>query len=418
MKENQKKMEKANQPVTLAGTWGGEVEIPDQPLEITLKFKEMDDSTEGSISIPIQHVADFSLSNIKVEQDQVSFDMPLPGQKVHFSGTVKVDKIEGTFTQNGQSFPFHVKKGSDGVQTEKDDEDFLSIETTTGTLYGSLLTPEEGEQFPVALIIPGSGPTDRNGNSPGIAGKNDSLKLLAEGLAENDIASLRYDKRGAGKNTQAVTDEKDMRFDQFVTDAKQWITELQEDSRFSDIIVIGHSQGSLVGMLAAEESDVNAFISIAGAGHSLDDVLGEQLKTLPDDLQAESQQILQQLKQGKTVTNVDSRLQSLFRPSVQPFLISWMKFDPAREIARLDMPTLIINGKNDLQVAVQDAEELAAANLDAKMMLIETMNHVLKEAPTDREGNIATYSDLTLPLAEGLLNAITTFLSGAHISSK
>ncbi len=401
------------------GTWNGEIEVPGQPLKIKLTFTDDSGSTEGSISIPVQSVEDFSLSTIKLADNQVSFEMPLPGQKVNFTGTVKSDKIEGTFTQNGQSMPFHVKNWVDTVQQEKtEDEDFMEIETNTGKLYSSIVTPETGEKFPVALIILGSGPTDRNGNSPGIPGKNNSLKMLAEGLAEKGIASLRYDKRGAGKNLEAVISEEEMRFDQFVTDANQWIAELQKDERFTDIIVIGHSQGSLVGIIAAQDSAADAFISIAGAGRSIDQVLSEQLKTLPESLYKESEQILVQLSQGKTVDNISDQLMSVFRPSVQPFLISWMDYNPAEEIKQLTIPALIINGENDLQLSVRDAEMLAEAKPDAKLLLIDKMNHILKKAPADKDGNMATYSDPTLPLADGLVQGIIKFLDTTNRISR
>ncbi|MGY0693455.1 alpha/beta hydrolase [Virgibacillus sp. FSP13] len=401
----------------LAGTWKGQIEIPSQPLEIILKFSEGEEPN-GTISIPIQNVEDFSLSDIVLKGNEVSFMMPLPGQKINLEGKVESDKLSGIFTQNGQSFPFTVEKGETNKQAESEQENFLSIETNSGVLYGSILVPKKGEKFPAALIIPGSGPTDRNGNSPGLPGKNNSLKLLAEGLAKNGIASLRYDKRGAGKNTQAVIAEEDMRFDQFVTDAKQWIAKLEKDDRFTDVIVIGHSQGSLVGMMAAENSGVSAFISLAGAGRSIDQVLTEQLKTLPDNLYKQSQTILEQLKDEKIVNSVSDELLSIFRPSVQPFLISWMKYNPTEEIKQLDIPTLIVNGKNDLQVSVDDAKRLAEAKPDAKILLIDKMNHVLKEAPADREGNMAAYSDPSLPLADGFMEGIIGFLGEHDIAGK
>ncbi|WP_106495239.1 alpha/beta hydrolase [Lentibacillus sp. Marseille-P4043] len=398
----------------IAGTWKGQIETPGQPLEIILNFSEGEERN-GTISIPIQNVENIPLSDIVLKSNKVSFMMPLPGQSINFEGTLESNELRGIFTQNGQSFPFVVEKGATNNQAEsgQENEDFLSIQTNSGVLYGSILVPKKEDKSPVALIIPGSGPTDRNGNALGLPGKNNSLQLLAEGLADNGIASLRYDKRGAGKNIEATIAEEDMRFDQFVTDAKQWITKLKQDDRFTDVIVIGHSQGSLVGMMAAENSDVSAFISLAGAGRSIDQVLIEQIKTLPDNLYEESQAILEQLKQGGIVNNVSNELLSIFRPSVQPFLISWMQYNPTDEIKQLGIPSLIVNGKNDLQVPVDDAKRLAEAKPDATTLLIDKMNHVLKEAPTDREGNMAAYSDPSLSLAEGFLEGIIEFL-GEH----
>ncbi|MGM7700486.1 alpha/beta hydrolase [Pseudalkalibacillus sp. Hm43] len=394
----------------LVGTWNGSIEVPGQPLNIILKFKN-EDQLSGTISIPVQNVEDFELTQVTIKEGDVSFKMPFSGQNIYFKGTLKNEKITGTFTQQGKSLPFEVVKGEpENAQEPEEKEEFLTIETETGKLYGSLLTPETKEPSPIAIIIPGSGPTDRNGNSPALPGKNNSLKLLAEGLAEEGIASLRYDKRGAGKNAQAIMDEKDLRFDLFIKDAEMWIEKLNNDERFTDIYVIGHSQGSLVGMVAAQNSEADAFISIAGAGRSIDEVLAEQLQTLPDDLKKESEQILESLRKGETVAEVDQQLMNMFKPSVQPFLISWMKYEPTNEIQKLDIPALIINGTHDIQVPKQDAEALAKVDEDATLLLVDKMNHVLKEAPADREKNIATYSDPSLPLADGLLSGILEFL--------
>ncbi len=202
--------------------WNGEIQVPNQPLPILIEFNE-EEAITGTISIPVQNLHDFALSDILLEGNSLSFKMPLEGQRITFNGDVAEDKINGSFTQNGQSFPFELTKGDVPPDTPGEDEDFLTIETSIGTLYGSLLLPEEGDAFPIALIIPGSGPTDRNGNSPLMPGENNSLKLLAEELASHGVASLRYDKRGAGKNAQAVPEaEEELDFEQFVEDAKQW----------------------------------------------------------------------------------------------------------------------------------------------------------------------------------------------------
>ncbi|HLQ72021.1 MAG TPA: alpha/beta hydrolase, partial [Bacillota bacterium] len=270
-------------------------------------------------------------------------------------------------------------------------------------------TPESKGPYPVMIIIPGSGPTDRNGNSA--LGDNNSLKMVAESLAEQGIASLRYDKRGAGKNKDAITDEEDLRFDQFIDDAKEWVDMLDADERFSRIGITGHSQGSLVGMIAAEDDAVDVFVSLAGAGSSYDKLILEQLGAqLPDSLMAESEDILQHLKAGEEVENVSQALQSDFRLSLQPFLMSWMQYDPKTEIQDLNIPTLIVNGTRDLQISENEAKKLHEAKQGADLLIVDTMNHVLKEAPDDRGGNLETYWDSERPLADGLMDGIFDFL--------
>ncbi|RDY69945.1 alpha/beta fold hydrolase [Halobacillus trueperi] len=392
----------------LEGHWEGEIQIPNQPLNILVDFQSGEEWT-GTITIPAQNVTDFSLTEIDTNEGSVSFQMPLPGQSVQFDGKLEGEQLSGTFTQNGQTFPFLLRKGE--KEAKEEEGDFLSIETSTGKLYGELLVPEKEESYPVALIIPGSGPTDRNGNSQG-AGNNDSLKLLAESLADKGVASLRYDKRGAGKNINAVTGNSEMRFEVFIDDAKQWLETLEDDKRFTNIAVIGHSQGSLVGMMASGAETTEAFISLAGAGQTIDHVLEKQLgDSLPEDLFKESQTILGKMREGETVPDVSQALQGVFSPDVQPFLLSWMAYDPAEQLAELDVPTLIVNGTNDIQVPESEAELLKKAEPEAELMLVEGMNHVLKEAPKDRDGNLATYTKPDLPLADGLVEGIIDFLN-------
>lgn len=293
----------------------------------------------------------------------------------------------------------------------------VTLQTSSGTLYGTLELPETSGPYPAALILPGSGPTDRDGNSAALPGKNDSLKLLAEGLAERGMASLRIDKRGIGASAAAGASEAELRFDSYVTDAVAWLERLQSDDRFSKVAVIGHSEGSLIGMLAAERAGASAFVSIAGVGEPATDTLRRQLGAqLPANLMQGVEQVLKSLEAGQTMNPLPENVaaipgsQALFRPSVQPYLISWFRYDPGEIIARLKMPVLIVQGSQDLQVQVADAQRLVQADPQARLELIDGMNHILKDAPSDPQGNLATYSDPGLPLADGLVDAVASFL--------
>lgn len=275
-------------------------------------------------------------------------------------------------------------------------------------IHSTLLTPDNAKNIPVAILIAGSGPTDRNGNNPKY--ENNSLKLLAEALADSGIASLRYDKRGVAGSTASDIHESDMRFDDFVKDAQGWVEYLSKDKRFNEVVVIGHSEGSLLGMLAAQNGDVDKYISIAGIGRPADEVLLEQIKTSSPFFTVPATNILDSLSNGHLVSSLPPALEGIFRPSVQPYLISWFKYDPAVEIAKLEIPVLIIQGTTDIQVPVSDAETLAEANPKAVLVLVENMNHVFKEAPVDREENIKTYSDPDLPLIDGFATEIISFI--------
>ncbi len=280
-----------------------------------------------------------------------------------------------------------------------------TLQTTTGELSGTLTVPILKGTFPVALIIAGSGPTDRNGNNAQM--KNNSLQLLAHELAAQGIASLRYDKRGIGKSASAMISEEQLRFENYVEDAKAWSAQLKTDPRFRKLIIIGHSEGSLIGILACEQADV--FVSLAGAGRSIDVILKEQLAVQlkgKKKLLRAANEGLSKLKEGKLVENAPAELFGLFRPSVQPYMMSWMKYDPAVEISNLKIPIVIVQGTTDLQVQVKDAELLHAASIGSRYILIEGMNHIFKIAPSDREKNIETYSDPQLPLAPELLRTL------------
>lgn len=277
-------------------------------------------------------------------------------------------------------------------------------------LSGTLTTPPGRGRFPVALIIAGSGPTDRDGNGPLM--RTDAYKLLAAALAARGIATLRYDKRGIG-SSRTPQNEADVRFEDFVADAVTLTHYLEATERFGSVSIVGHSEGSLIGMVAAQrDPNVKALVSLEGTGRPAPVVIEEQLHAagISPAMASEVAQYNHELLAGKTVASPDPALNGLFRPSIQPYLISWYKYDPAAEIAKLTIPVLIVQGTTDLQVGMIDANHLAAANPRAKLVVIEGMNHVLKAAPADRALNLKTYSDPALPLDSQVVSAIADFL--------
>jgi pimeloyl-ACP methyl ester carboxylesterase len=278
----------------------------------------------------------------------------------------------------------------------------ISLDTGSGTLFGSLLLPKSDTPVPVVLIISGSGPTDRDGNNPD-GGRNDSLKRLAWVLAKHNIASVRYDKRGVAASLAATPDERNLTLEAYVSDAEAWSRKLKTDPRFAKLILLGHSEGALIASLAAPNVDAAAVISMSGSARPIDQVLRQQLSNrLPPPLMLRSNELLDSLKAGKTDDNVPPQLQVIFRPSVQPYLISLFRQDPAAAFARLKMPALIIQGSNDIQVGVNDARLLKAAKPDAELVLIEGMNHVMRIVPNDVKRQLASYKDPNLPLAAEL----------------
>ena len=286
-----------------------------------------------------------------------------------------------------------------------------SVTAGNAVLRGTLLTPANVDRPPVALIIAGSGPTDRDGNSPIIPGKNNSLKMLAEGLADRGIASLRYDKRGIAGSTLGVTGEQDLTFATFADDAVAWGQQLASDARFSELVIIGHSEGGLIGILAAQRLEPAKLVSIAGLGRPAGTVLREQLgRQISGEMFATADSIIRVLERGGRVDSVPQVLMVLFRPSVQPYLASFLQVTPSVELARVRAPVLVIHGSTDAQIARTDAETLAAASPDVTLRIFEGMNHVLKPAPAGLAQQEAAYSDSTIALAPGLVDTVAAFI--------
>jgi pimeloyl-ACP methyl ester carboxylesterase len=287
----------------------------------------------------------------------------------------------------------------------------ITLDTPTGQLAGTLELPAGADKPRVALLIAGSGPTDRDGNSSMIPGRNDSLKLLAAGLADAGIATVRYDKRGIGGSHAAGSAESALRFEMFVDDVAAWIARLKADPRFASVAVIGHSEGSLIGMLAARQADAAAFVSIAGIADGASTLMRKQLEgKLPPELEKESERILVSLESGVVVDPVPPALATLFRPSVQPYLISWFKYVPAQRIAELTMPVLVVQGNTDIQVDVVQANRLHGARPGAKLAIIPGMNHVFKHVRAVPELQVASYGDPSLPVSPLLVKSIADFL--------
>lgn len=283
----------------------------------------------------------------------------------------------------------------------------LTVNSADATLAGAIIIPKNSiGKIPVVLIIAGSGQTDRDGNSGSVLNAN-AYFLLADALGKNGIATLRYDKRGSGK-TQFAKAEADLRFDDYVNDAAALIRNLKADPRFSEVVVFGHSEGSLVGMLAAEKEKVQGYISAAGAGDVIQKTLALQLQNQTPGEYKLSLARLDSLSKGLTVKAAAA--DPIFRPGSQPYLISWMKYNPQTEIKKLKIPVLIVQGTNDVQVSIENARKLKAAKPDAKLVLIDGMNHILKPAPADRDKNLATYTQPLLPLDTNFQNAVISFV--------
>ncbi|MFK8794452.1 alpha/beta hydrolase [Planococcus plakortidis] len=386
------------------GFWQGAIEVPGQPIPFSIEFT----GGEGALSIPLQGVENYPLSTVKFDEPEVAFDATLQGERLVFEGTLEAEKITGTMTQRNQKFPFELERGE--KEQAADPEKIIETEVAGGMMQALEEIPETDGLHPVAILIAGSGPTDKDGNSLTLMGKNNSLRMLAEQLKAEGIAVIRYDKRAIGDNRSLAVQESELRFDDYVQDAAAWVRFAKADERFTDVAVIGHSEGALVGLAAANQEGVDSYVSLTGVGRPADELLKEQLSTLPAAQREEADAILEQLAQGETVDDVSPELQQILRPSIQPYLQSWMAYDPLEQAENLEAEALFVGGTRDLQVPVRDAELLHEAKPGSELLIVDGMNHVLKQVPDDREANMAAYSDPELPLADGLVDRIAEFL--------
>ena len=294
-------------------------------------------------------------------------------------------------------------------------ESFLESAGPTGPLKGSLLAPGS-KPVAVVLIVPGSGPTDRDGNSPaGI--KASTYRLLAEGLASRGVTTLRIDKRGMFASAAATPDANAVTIADYVEDVRSWVSVLRNETHTPCVWLLGHSEGGLVAMVAArDQAGVCGLILVAAAGRPMGEVLREQLKANPANgpLLDPAMSAIDALEQGRRVDTetMHPALQGLFEPAVQGFLISAYSYDPRRLVAGISKPVLVLQGQRDIQVGEADARLIQQAEPRAKLVLLPNVNHVLKSVTShDLRANLATYADPGLPLASGVVDAIAAFLN-------
>jgi len=257
-------------------------------------------------------------------------------------------------------------------------EQSLELAPPWGRLAGTLLRPEGAGPWPGVLLVGGSGPTDRDGNTPLLPAPLDNLKRLAQELAARGIASLRYDKRGVGASTYPGLREQALRFEQLVDDAVLMARRLEAEPGIARVSLAGHSEGALVAALAARATEVQGVVSIAGAGCRASALMRRQVQEqLPPDLAQPALAALDALEAQHPMDDVPDALALLFRPTVQPYLMSWFRHDPPEVLSRLDVPVLLVHGAADAQVPPEHARLLHAGRPDARLKIVAGMDHLL-----------------------------------------
>ena len=271
-------------------------------------------------------------------------------------------------------------------------------------IYGSIVEPKSRSNSNLVIFIGGSGPIDRDGNQSFM--KCDMFKKLAYSLSEKGISSFRYDKRVVTQIRKGKLDKK-ITFDDFVSDAIAIIDFFE--SKDNSIVIAGHSQGSLVGLLSIKEG-VSGFISLSGAGRTIDMVIEDQISKTAPMLLEDTKNIFKILRSGKITEDFPLPLYSLFNIEIQPFMISWMQYDPKKIIAKIPIPSLIINGDSDLQVDEKEAKLLYNSAQNSEILIVKNMNHVLVEIEGDELKNVKSYNNPELKISELLIEKMVEFI--------
>jgi alpha-beta hydrolase superfamily lysophospholipase len=295
---------------------------------------------------------------------------------------------------------------------------FLSISLSTvnvcaeesrinvGAIDAVLTIPPGVERPPVALLIAGSGSTDHDGNGPQI--KPATLKKLSEQLLARNIATLRYDKRGAGGWKAEFGRPEDFRFKDYVDDAVLLVNFLRGSGKFSRVVLVGHSEGGLVAILAAQRVPVDRLVLLATAARRQGDLLKAQLeKQLKPEVFAAIAKAIDDIMAGQIVDPLPPGL--VIPPSMQPGIASAFTEDPIGPLKRIEAPTLIVGGGRDHQVARLDFVALSAAAPAAKTLWLADMNHVLNDV-SDEADDLAAYSQSERPLDGVLIDQIASFI--------
>ncbi|MCP5433350.1 MAG: alpha/beta hydrolase [Alphaproteobacteria bacterium] len=395
----------------IAGDWEGAIEIG--PTKLPVVFHIAPDGT-ASLDSPAQGAFGIACTDLALEGTTVRFNVPSVDGAFEGTYDEAAGTIAGTWTQRGVKLPLQLERSRGGIaEAPPRAGEELALDTATGPLHGTLLLPEGTQPFRAAILHAGSGPTDRDGNQLAIGLRSDSLKLLAEGLAAQGIATLRIDKRGIAGSASALKSEADLTVDMLADDLLAWEALLEKRSDIASVALIGHSEGAMIAALAAVRGGADRLVLLSAPGRRFGDIIADQLAAggAPDELKAASQRIIDALARGEDVADVPKELMALYRPSVQPYMRSLLKYDPQEVVSRVAVPLLIVQGTNDLQIGVADAQRLAEGNPSSEVVIVEGMNHILKAAPPERAANVATYFDADRPLADGLVAKIAEFLN-------
>lgn len=396
----------AAQDASWLGFWEGEFRTAQGDFPARLEIF----SGGALLDLPEQGAFGWPVRTLKAEGSDLYLSVELGMEPLELAGPREGEVVAGTLIQGGRSGRFELRRAPDA----RDRDGERSFDTGRGVLPGTLrLPPGAAGPLTLAILLPDSGTADRDGNNWQVPGRNDSLRMLAESLAEAGIASYRYDRRGAGKAYRLGEDEAGLVFEDHVRDAAACLRSFEGDPRFGRVLVFGLGDGALVGAAALREAKADALAALGVSGRSLRDIILEAALRAPEEYRAEIVRVLGELDAGRFVDAVSPFLENLFRRSFQPYLASWLRFDLGTELARLSaagLPILLMQGDLDLQVTMEEFDQLRLSVPDAEAVLLPDTNHILKLVGNEVEENYESFSDPSYPLSPGVVPALTDFL--------
>ena len=265
-----------------------------------------------------------------------------------------------------------------------------------------------------ALLIAGSGSVDHDGNGPKM--KPATLKKLSDALVARKIATLRYDKRGAGGWKPAFGRPEDFRFKDYVDDAASLVNYLRSSGRFSHVVVVGHSEGGLVAILTAQRLPIDRLVLLVTAARRQGDLVKDELqKKLPPDVYAPIASAIDAIMAGQIVDPPPHGLE--IPPAMQPSIASAFTEDPIEPLKKINAPTLIVGGGRDLQIARVDFLALSTASPLAKTLWLPDMNHVLVDVSDDAD-DYAAYNQPDRALDPAMIDAVANFILAGETAGR